>query len=104
MGNRLVGDGWNREPREEAMWTVPEGGDIGSSQAGGCGFGEKWPDSGSTVKVELSGVPYKLDMRVDLRKKVFLFLFCFKFVSPIPTPSKCRTGPLGEEQVGWGTC
>lgn len=75
MGNRLVGDGWNREPREEAMWTVPEGGDIGSNQAGGCGFGEKWSDSWSILKVELSGVPYKLDMRVDLRKKVFLFLF-----------------------------
>lgn len=76
MGNRLVGDGWNREPREEAMWTVPEGGDIGSNQAGGCGFGEKWSDSWSILKVELSGVPYKLDMRVDLRKKVvFLWVF-----------------------------
>lgn len=78
------------------MWTVPEGGDIGSSQAGGCGFGEKRSDSGSILKVELSGVPYKLDMTLDLGKKVFLFLFLFSVCFPHPYPQQVQNG------ASWG--
>lgn len=82
------------------MWIVLEGGDIGFNQAGACGFGEKWSDSGSILKVELSGFSYRLDGGVDLRKKAFV---CFiRFVSPTLPPASAGWGLLGRSRWGGG--
>ena len=67
--------------------------DVGSDQPGSCGFGEKWSDSGSILKVESSGFPHKTRYGGELQKERN-FCCCYLL-------SKCGIGTPGVEQVGW---
>lgn len=70
--------------------SVQAGGDVGSQQAAGRGFGEQWFDPRCVLQVDLLGFPYSLDVGVNLRKKGVWAEGCGR-ISPGPAPSTRRT-------------